>query len=69
MPIFSADTPDFLVTESYIPRRGNNTVFFGNLKTVTDLAIRSDLVKYIAKNKYGCLNYNEKVKGILSPKR
>ena len=48
MPIFSADTLDFLVT--YIPRRGNN--FLGNLSTRTDLAVNFDLVKCITKNKY-----------------
>ena len=50
MPIFSADTLDFLVT--YIPRRGNNTFFPGNLSTGTDLAVNFDLVKCISKNKY-----------------
>ena len=50
MPIFSADTLDFLVT--YIPRRGNNTFFSGNLSTRTDLAVKFDLVKCITRNKY-----------------
>ena len=49
MPIFSADTLDFLVT--YIARRGN-TFFSGNLSTGTDLAVNFDLVKCITKNKY-----------------
>ena len=44
MPIFSADTLDFLVT--YIPRRGNNTFFSGNLSTRTDLAVNFDLPKH-----------------------
>ena len=41
---------DFLVT--YIPRRGNNTFFSGNLSTRTDLAGNFDLVKCITKTKY-----------------
>ena len=66
MPIFSVDTLDFLIT--YIPRRGNNTFFSGNLSTGTDLAINFDLVKYIKKI-YINLNYNGKMEGGLSPKR
>ena len=50
MPIFSADTLDFLIT--YIPRRGNNKFFSGNLSTRTDLAVSLDLVKSVTKNKY-----------------
>ena len=54
----------------YIPRRGNNTFFSGNLSTGTDLAINFDLVKCITKiniNSYP--NYNGKVEGGLSSER
>ena len=50
MPIFSADT--WFLSNRYIPRKGNNAFFSGNLSTGTDLAINFDLVKYITKNKY-----------------
>ena len=50
MPIFSTDT--LFLSNRYIPRKGNNTVFSGNLSTGTDLAISFDIVKCITKNKY-----------------
>ena len=50
MPIFSADT--WFLSNRYIPRRGNNEFFSGNLSTGTDLATSFDLVKCITKNKY-----------------
>ena len=50
MPIFSADT--LFLSNRYILRKGNNTVFSGNLSTGTDLTFRFDLVKCITKNKY-----------------
>ena len=68
MPTFSADT--WFLSNRYIPRRGNNIFFSGNLSTGTDLAINFDLVKCITKiniNSYP--NYNGKVEGGLSPKR
>ena len=43
--------------------------FCDNLSTGTDLAINSDLVECITKNKYSYQNYNGKVEGGLSPKR
>ena len=46
MPIFSADTLDFLIT--YIPRKENNR-FFYNLSTGTDLVINFDLAKCTTK--------------------
>ena len=61
---------DFLVTDRYIPRRGNNAFFSGNLSTGTDLVINFDLVKCIAKiniNSYPI--YNGNVEGGLSPER
>ena len=68
MPIFSADT--WFLSNRYIPRRGNNAFFSGNLSTGTDLVINFDLVKCITKiniNSYP--NYNGKVEGGLSPER
>ena len=68
MPIFSADT--WFLSDRlriYIPRRGNNAFFSGNLSTGTDLVIDFDLVKCITKiniNSYS--NYNGKVEGVLS---
>ena len=52
MPIFSADTLDFLflVTSIFLEERIIH--FFCNLSTGTDLAINFDLEKCIAKNKY-----------------
>ena len=50
MPIFSADTLDFLVTDIFLEE--GIIHFFGNLSTGTDLAINFDLVKCITKNKY-----------------
>ena len=52
MPIFSADTLDFLflVTDIFLEERIIH--FSGNLSTGTDLAINFDLVKCITKNKY-----------------
>ena len=49
MPIISADTLDFLVTDIFLE---GITHFSGNLSTGTDLAINFDLVKCITKNKY-----------------
>ena len=66
MPIFSADTLNFLVTDIFLEER---IIFSGNLSTGTDLAIDFDLLKCITKTKYNYLNYNEKVEGRLSPKR
>ena len=71
MPIFSADTW-FLssLTDSYVPRRWNNTFFSGNLSTETNVVIVFDLVKCIKKiniNSYP--NYNGKLGGGLSPER
>ena len=43
--------------------------FSDNFSTGTDLAINSDLVECITKNKYSYQNYTGKVKGGLSPKR
>ena len=71
MPIFSADT--WFLSDRlriYIPRRGNNAFFSGNLSTGTDLVIDFDLVKCITKkfiNSYP--NYNENAEGGLSPER
>ena len=68
MTIFSADT--WFLSNRYIPRRGNNAFFSGNLSTETDLVINFDLVKCITKiniNRYQ--NYNGKVEGGLSPER
>ena len=50
LPIFSVDA--WFISNRYIPRRGNNTFFSGNLSTGTDLTINFDLVKYITKNIY-----------------
>ena len=66
MPIFSADTLDFLVTDIFLEK---GIIFSGNLSTGTDFAINLDLMKCIAKNIYSYLNYNWKVEGGLSPKR
>ena len=56
MPMFSADTLDFLFLVAnmnrYFPRRENNAFFSGNLNTGTDLPIKFDLVKCITKSKY-----------------
>ena len=49
MLIFSADT--YFLSNRYIPRRGNNIFFSGNLSTGTDLATNFDSVKCIAINK------------------
>ena len=68
MPIFSADT--WFLSNRYIPRRGNNAFFSGNLSTRTDLAINFDLVKCIKKiNVNSYPNYNGKVDGRLSTER
>ena len=68
MPIFSADT--WFLSNRYIPRRGNNAFFSGNLSTRTDLAINFDLVKCIKKiNVNSYPNYNGKVDGGLSTER
>ena len=66
MPIFSANTPNFLVTDIILEKR---ITYFGNLTTGTDLAINFDLVKCTTKNKYSYLNYNEKVERRFSSKR
>ena len=50
MPIFSADTLDFLVTDIFLEE--GIIHFLGNLSSGTDLAINFDLVKCIAKSKY-----------------
>ena len=50
MPIFSADT--WFLSQIFIPRRGNNAFFSGNLSTRTDLVINLDLVKCITKVKH-----------------
>ena len=68
MPIFSANT--WFLSNRYIPRRGNNAFFSGNLSTGADLVINFDLVKCITKiiiSSYP--NYNGKVEGGLSPER
>ena len=68
MPIFSANT--WFLSNRYIPRRGNNAFFSGNLSAGTDLVINFDLLKCITKiniNSYP--NYNGKVEGGLSPER
>ena len=68
MPIFSADT--WFLSNRYIPRRGNNAFFSGNLSAGTDLVINFDWVKYITKiniNSYPI--YDKKVEGRLSPER
>ena len=49
MPIFCADTLDFLVTDIFLEE--GIILFFGKLTTGTDLAINFDLVKCITKNK------------------
>ena len=68
MPIFSADT--WFLSNRYIPRRGNNAFFSGNLSTRTNLAINFDLVKCIKKiNVNSYPNYNGKVDGGLSTER
>ena len=51
MPIFSADTLDFLVTDIFLEERIIH-FFSGNLSTGTDLAINFVLVKCVTKNKY-----------------
>ena len=51
MPIFSADTLYFLVTDIFL-EEGIIHFFSGNLSTGTDLAISFDLVKCITKNRY-----------------
>ena len=56
MPIFPADTLDFLVTDIFLEK--GIIIFSGNLSTGTDFAINLDLVKCIAKNIYSYLNYN-----------
>ena len=65
MPIFLADTLDFLVANIFLEE--GIYFFFGNLSTGTDLAINFDLVKCVTKNKYSYLNYNGKLEGGLSP--
>ena len=50
MPMFSADTLDFLVTDIFLEK--GIIHFPSNLSTGTDLAIDFDLVKCIAKTKY-----------------
>ena len=50
MPIFSADTLDFLITDIFL--EGTIHFFSDNLITGTDLAINFDLVKCTTKNKY-----------------
>ena len=50
MPIFSADTLDFLVTDIFLEE--GIIHFYGNLSAGTDLAINFDSVKCITKNKY-----------------
>ena len=50
MPIFSADTLDFLVTDIFLEE--GIYIFSGNLNTGTNLASNFDLVKCITKNKY-----------------
>ena len=68
MPIFSADSYSWFLSNKHIPRR-DNMFFCDNFSTGTDLAINSDLVECITKNKYSYQNYNGKVEGGLSPKR
>ena len=50
MPIFSADTLDFLVTDILLEE--GIIHFSDNVSTGTDLAINFDLVKCRTKNKY-----------------
>ena len=47
MPIFSADTLDFLITDIFLEEGIIN--FFSNLITEADLAINFDLAKCITK--------------------
>ena len=47
MPISSEDIR--FLSNKFIPRRGNNAFFSGNLSTGTDLVINFDLVKCITK--------------------
>ena len=68
MPISSKDIR--FLSNRFIPRRGNNAFFSGNLSTGTDLVINFHLVKRITKiNVNSYRNYNRKVKGELSPER
>ena len=68
MPIFSADT--WFLSYRYIPRRGTNAFFSGNLSTGTDLVIKFDLVKFTTKtNIKSYPEYNGKLDGGLSPAR
>ena len=68
MPLFSADT--WFLSNRYIPRRGNNAFFSGNLNSGTDLVVSFDFVKCRTKiNLNSCPNYNGKVAGVLSPER
>ena len=59
MPIFSADTLDFLVTDIFLEE--GKYIFPVNLSTGADFAINFDSVKCITKNIYSYLNYNRKV--------
>ena len=68
MPISSEDIR--FLSNRFIPRRGNNAFFSGNLSTETDLVINFHLVKRITKiNVNSYRNYNRKVKGELSRER
>ena len=68
MPISSEDIR--FLSNRFIPRRGNDAFFSGNLSTGTDLVINFDFVKRITKiNVNSYRNYNRKVKGELSRER
>ena len=51
MPVFSADTLDFLVIDIFL-EEGIILSFSFNLSTGTDLTINFDLLRCITKNKY-----------------
>ena len=51
MPVFSADTLDFLVIDIFL-EDGIILYFSVNLSTGTDLTINFDLLRCITKNKY-----------------
>ena len=51
MPVFSADTLDFLVIDIFL-EDGIILSFSVNLSTGTDLTINFDLLRCITKNKY-----------------
>ena len=62
--------PTWVLSNRYIPRRGNNAFFSGNLSAGTDLVINFDWVKCITKiNINGYPNYNGKVEEGLSSER